>query len=112
MYLPRAIGFLFAATVLLLHIWGGFILGHDLFYPQFLARGLFVSFIGGIAGYGLGNNILSEYFKYLEKQFSLNAGDMEPFNEEMRELDLNQSNFTQAANSENLNQGLETVKIV
>ena len=112
MYLPRAIGFLFAAAILLLHMWFGFLLGHDLFYPQFLARGLFVSFIAGIAGYGLGNNMLMEYFKYLEKQFSLNVGDVEPFNVEMRELDLNQSNFTKTAGAENSNQEFEAAKIV
>jgi hypothetical protein len=101
MYLPRAIGFLFAATILLFHIWGGFLLGHDLFYPQFLARGLFVSFVGGIAGYGLGNNIMMEYFKLLNKQMTLGVEDAELFREEMPELDLNHDNFTKAANTEN-----------
>lgn len=100
MYLPREIGFVFAATVLLLHMCGGFILGYDLFYPQFLARGIFMSFMGGIAGYGLGVNIVGEYFKLLEKQLKVNFDDTEPILKEIPEIDLNQDNFANAANAE------------
>lgn len=100
MYLPRAIGFIFAATVLLLHMWCGFVLDHDLFYPQFLARGLFVSFIGGIAGYGLGVNIIAEYFKLLEKQLTLDFDDAEPILKEIPEIDLTQDNLVNVANAE------------